>query len=57
MIEHAINVCVYAVKLGVLDGLEEEELRTLAVGALLHDIGKLGTSSSVFPMRARSDFT
>jgi hypothetical protein len=37
--QNAINVCVYAVKLGMISGLSYDELHTLGLGAMFHDIG------------------
>jgi putative nucleotidyltransferase with HDIG domain len=38
---HSVNVAVLALTVGRACGLEEEQLRVLGLGALLHDIGKL----------------
>jgi HD-GYP domain-containing protein (c-di-GMP phosphodiesterase class II) len=38
---HSVNVSVLALAVGRAAGLSEEELRTLGIGSLLHDIGKL----------------
>lgn len=38
---HSVNVCVYALFVGVAAGLPGEHLRALGVGALLHDVGKV----------------
>lgn len=38
---HAINVCMMSVLIGINMGLSTSQLRELAVGALLHDVGKL----------------
>jgi putative nucleotidyltransferase with HDIG domain len=40
-LEHAMNVGVCATRLGLDEGLVGEELQALAMGALLHDIGRL----------------
>lgn len=37
---HSLNVCVYAVMLGMAFGYTRDELMTLGLGALLHDVGK-----------------
>lgn len=39
--QHSINVAVFSVMTGVALGLSLEDLRNLALGALLHDVGKL----------------
>jgi HD-GYP domain-containing protein (c-di-GMP phosphodiesterase class II) len=38
--QHSLNVCIYATVLGMANGYSREELMTLGMGALLHDIGK-----------------
>ncbi|MDY0269263.1 HD-GYP domain-containing protein [Trichloromonas sp.] len=38
---HSVNVSVIALSVGHACGLSEEKMRTLGLGALLHDIGKL----------------
>lgn len=40
LFQHSLNVCVYASMLGINHGYSREELMTLGLGALLHDIGK-----------------
>jgi putative nucleotidyltransferase with HDIG domain len=44
---HSLNVCIFSVALGVRVGMDEKMLFRLAVGALLHDIGKVLMSYSV----------
>jgi len=39
--QHSLNVCVYTTLLGMGHGYSRDELVTLGMGALLHDIGKL----------------
>ena len=39
---HVERVTIYAVATGAQMGLAEDELRTLAVSGLLHDVGKIG---------------
>ncbi|MDQ7096031.1 HD-GYP domain-containing protein [Desulfosporosinus sp. PR] len=41
MFAHSVNVCVLATVLGKAMFLEQEKLESLAIGALLHDIGKV----------------
>lgn len=38
--QHSLNVCIYATMLGISTGMNREELMTLGLGALFHDIGK-----------------
>ena len=38
---HSVNVCVLAIVLGKAMLLDREKLQSLAIGALLHDIGKI----------------
>ncbi len=44
---HSVNVCVLSIVLGLKFELNELELKELALGAVLHDIGKLNISSYV----------
>ncbi|XID93561.1 HD-GYP domain-containing protein [Paenibacillaceae bacterium WGS1546] len=44
---HSMNVCVYATLLGMAHGYDRDELVTLGLGALLHDIGKTQVSTRV----------
>ncbi|WP_019537049.1 HD-GYP domain-containing protein [Paenibacillus ginsengihumi] len=43
MYVHAMNVCMMSVLIGINMGLSTTQLRELAIGALLHDVGKLET--------------
>ncbi|WP_141500368.1 HD-GYP domain-containing protein [Paenibacillus luteus] len=45
--QHSLNVCVYTTLLGMSNGYSREELTTLGMGALLHDIGKTQISIDV----------
>ncbi|MED4602167.1 HD domain-containing protein [Paenibacillus validus] len=38
---HAVNVCMMSVLIGINMGLSTVQLREMAIGALLHDVGKL----------------
>ncbi|WP_168122089.1 HD-GYP domain-containing protein [Paenibacillus sp. HB172176] len=40
LFQHSLNVCVYTTLLGLSSGYSREEVMTLGMGALLHDIGK-----------------
>ena len=44
---HSVNVSVLALAVGRAAGLSEDELRTLGIGSLLHDIGKLKIDLSI----------
>lgn len=39
--QNAINVCVYATKLGMMQGYAHESLQDIGLGALLHDVGSI----------------
>jgi HD-GYP domain-containing protein (c-di-GMP phosphodiesterase class II) len=41
MYVHATNVCMMAVLIGINMGLNSSQLKELAIGALLHDVGKI----------------
>ncbi|RCW43380.1 HD-GYP domain-containing protein [Paenibacillus prosopidis] len=45
--QHSLNVCVYSTLLGMSNGYSRDELTTLGMGALLHDIGKTQISIDV----------
>lgn len=45
---HARRVQAYSVRLARRNGLSDDEVEAVAVGAALHDIGKVGFSDSVF---------
>ncbi|MFD0692504.1 HD-GYP domain-containing protein [Paenibacillus sp. GCM10027628] len=40
LFQHSVNVSIYATMLGISFGYSRENLETLGLGALLHDIGK-----------------
>lgn len=44
---HSVNVCVLSVILGLRFQLNQLELRELAIGAILHDIGKMKVPSKI----------
>lgn len=46
-IQNAINVCVYATKIGISQGWPEKDLMAFGLGGLLHDIGKLRLSQDI----------
>ncbi|MFD1957542.1 HD-GYP domain-containing protein [Paenibacillus thailandensis] len=45
--QHSLNVCVYTTLLGMAHGYSHDELMTLGMGALLHDVGKTQISTNV----------
>ncbi len=45
---HAVRVTDYAVRLARRRGLGEDEIESVRIGAMLHDIGKIGFSDRVF---------
>ncbi|MBP1154568.1 MULTISPECIES: HD-GYP domain-containing protein [unclassified Paenibacillus] len=40
LFQHSLNVCIYSTMLGMAHDYTRDELMTLGIGALLHDIGK-----------------
>lgn len=44
---HSVNTTIYSVLIGVKSGLSKEELKELAEGALLHDLGKIILNESI----------
>ncbi len=52
---HSERVSKIAVEIGETLGLDEHELKTLKIGGLLHDIGKLGIPQSVLNKPAKLD--
>jgi len=44
---HSLNVTRYSMLLGEHLGLDEEELRVLSQGALMHDLGKIGIPDNI----------
>ncbi|XEC96434.1 HD-GYP domain-containing protein [Paenibacillus tarimensis] len=45
--QHSLNVCIYSVLLGMAYGYTTDEVMTLGLGALLHDIGKTQISKQI----------
>jgi len=45
--EHSVNVCVISIIIGIELFLEKDSLKDLGVGAILHDIGKVGVSERI----------
>jgi putative nucleotidyltransferase with HDIG domain len=44
---HSVNVCVLSLTLGRHLGLDREEMKSLGVGALLHDAGKMRVPTAI----------
>ena len=61
LFQHSVNVSIYAIMLGISYGYSRENLETLGLGALLHDIGKtkvpLRYSSQAFAIDSEQEFT
>ncbi len=53
--EHSLNVCLYALILGIASGHDSPKLESLGIGALLHDIGKLVTPDEILNKPTRLD--
>jgi len=51
--QQAFNVCVYAIVLGRLAGLEYDKLENLGTAALLHDMGVVGIPDPVLNKRGK----
>ncbi|WP_046225798.1 HD-GYP domain-containing protein [Paenibacillus dauci] len=43
---HAMNVCLLSAIIGMNIGMNQQQLRDLAIGALLHDVGKVSGSEA-----------
>lgn len=41
MFTHSVNVAVFSLVTGITLGLEQDELKNLGIGAILHDVGKV----------------
>jgi len=52
---HSVNVCILSIALGRMSGLQDEQLKILAIGALLHDIGKIRVDTSILQFPGRLD--
>jgi putative nucleotidyltransferase with HDIG domain len=55
--QHSLNVCIYTTMLGMSVGYNREDLMTLGLGALLHDIGKTKINQALLnkPAKLTSD--
>jgi HD-GYP domain-containing protein (c-di-GMP phosphodiesterase class II) len=52
---HSVNVCILSISLGRMIGLPNDQLQALAMGALLHDIGKVRVAPSILQFPGRLD--
>jgi PAS domain S-box-containing protein len=50
---HSERVMAYSLKIGARMGIDEEEMRILKMGTLVHDIGKIGIPDAVLTKPAR----
>ncbi|MCC5912585.1 MAG: HD-GYP domain-containing protein, partial [Clostridiaceae bacterium] len=44
---HSVNVCLLSLVVGIACNLNKEDLQTLGIGALLHDIGKIHIDNNI----------
>ena len=51
--EHSVNVCVISILIGIDLFLEKPALRDLGIGAILHDIGKVGVNERIIKKPGR----
>ncbi len=54
---HAMNVCITSILIGLSVDLTPSQLKELATGALLHDIGKVGMTDEDDPQEPRRQHT
>ncbi|MCP3976955.1 MAG: HD domain-containing protein [bacterium] len=52
---HSVNVCILALAVGRMIGIDRKHLIPIGVGAVLHDIGKTAVSTSVLNYPGRLD--
>lgn len=53
LFQHSMNVCIYATMLGMYCGYGRNELMTLGLGALLHDIGKTQIPAAILGKKGK----
>lgn len=51
--EHSVNVSVLSLMVGIDMNLDKETLKKLGIGAILHDIGKIGISEDILKKPTR----
>lgn len=52
---HCVNTCVLSVMIGTKSGMHELDLRHLAIGAILHDLGKIAVPEHILKKPSRLD--
>ena len=57
MYVHALNVCMMSVLVGIGMELNQSQLKDLAIGALLHDVGKVGMTPAEEKLGGRHHHT
>lgn len=55
--EHSVNVCALSVIMGLILGYSTSHVKELAVGAILHDLGKLLTPQDILEKSRTSELT
>jgi len=55
--EHSVNVCALSVMMGLILGYSHTNVKELAVGALLHDLGKLLTPQDILEKSRTGELT
>ncbi|CAG7641646.1 HD-GYP domain-containing protein [Paenibacillus allorhizosphaerae] len=51
--QHSLNVCIYTTMLGMVNGYSKDDIMTLGIGALLHDIGKTKINQDIIKKQGR----
>ena len=52
---HSDRVAYYSIKVGAILGLQEQELETLRISGIFHDVGKIGTADDILLKTERLD--
>lgn len=55
--EHSMNVAMYSLLIGLSEELSNEEISSLILGGILHDLGKLSISNSILDKPTKLDDT
>lgn len=53
LFQHSMNVCIYACMLGISCGYGRDELMTLGLGGLLHDVGKTQIPAAILGKKGK----